>query len=153
MRQTCETCGQIIKPHYRAWQMMKQRCTNPKATGYQNYGGRGIRMCERWFNSYEAFIEDVGVPPHGATLDRIDTDGDYEPGNVRWAYGTTQNRNKRNNRPVTWQGQTKTYSAWAADLGISKQSFAYRMKHWPIEDVFGRAAQDGHRQRYDANLG
>ena len=76
-------------------QTMIQRCHNPKATGYKWYGAMGVKVCDRWQESLEAFVADVGERPIGMTLDRIDPYGDYEPGNVRWADRATQLANKR----------------------------------------------------------
>ena len=84
--------------HYE-WVAMKQRCYNPNDKGYKNYGGRGIRVCKEWQDSFQAFYKYVSVLPHygelGRSLDRIDNEGDYEPGNVRWATRHEQNTNKR----------------------------------------------------------
>lgn len=74
---------------------MKNRCYSPKNPSFPNYGARGIRVCERWKTSFPSFVEDVGQRPVGHTLDRIDNDGDYEPGNVRWATRSTQRSNQR----------------------------------------------------------
>lgn len=84
-------------PEYTAWTNMITRCTNPKHNRWQHYGGRGIAICDRWRNSYEAFLADVGRRPSPAhSIDRYpDCDGDYEPGNVRWATGTEQRLNQR----------------------------------------------------------
>lgn len=97
--------GHSPTPTYKAWSSMKQRCSNPNVVNYQNYGGRGIRVYDEWLHSFEAFLRDVGERPSDPagwtgkkaywSLDRIDPDGDYEPGNVRWATPAEQRANQR----------------------------------------------------------
>jgi len=82
-------------PTYSSWHSMKQRCLNPKATKWKHYGARGVRVCERWRISFENFLADMGERPAGKTLDRIDPDGNYEPGNCRWATMVQQRHNRR----------------------------------------------------------
>lgn len=83
------------KPLYLTWKNIKQRCYNPSSVSYKYYGGRGIKMCERWKNDYNLFAEDMGDKPKGCSLDRIDPNGDYEPNNCRWVDYTQQNYNQR----------------------------------------------------------
>ena len=85
---------------YHRWDAMIQRCTNPKHKAFKNYGGRGIKICDRWLESFEAFLADMGEPPDGLMLDRIDNDGNYEPGNCRWTTRGVQNINKRQRQPI-----------------------------------------------------
>ena len=88
--------GRSALVEYMAWKDMKYRCSNPNVKSYKYYGGRGIKVCEQWVNSFEIFIKDVGNrPDKGYSLDRIDNNGDYEPKNVRWE---TQQNQMRNNR-------------------------------------------------------
>lgn len=120
---------------YSLWQNMRFRCRKPSAKGYENYGGRGIRVCERWDQSFEAFVEDMGPRPEGTTLDRIDVDGDYTPENCRWATHAEQHENRRDNVVITWEGRTMIATRWAEELGLAKESMRWRLKNWPLERV------------------
>jgi hypothetical protein len=87
--------GDSRTPEYRSWESAKQRCFNPNTTGYKNYGGRGITMCATWANDFSSFLESMGPRPEGTSLDRINVDGNYEPGNCRWADRSMQRNNRR----------------------------------------------------------
>jgi hypothetical protein len=80
---------------YESWSGAKKRCTNPNTVGYKNYGGRGISMCERWFNSFENFFADMGICPDNFSIERVNNDGNYEPSNCIWADRKTQANNTR----------------------------------------------------------
>ena len=106
---------------YFAWRSMLYRCRNSKDKKYYLYGGRGISVCERWAgeNGFDHFLSDMGPRPSGGySLDRINTNGNYEPGNCRWATIYEQNRNRRNNRIVTVDGVSKTLAEWCSELGV-----------------------------------
>lgn len=112
---------------YRIWSNMKQRCFNKKNTRFADYGGRGITVCDRWVD-FEAFLADMGQPPDGMSLDRIDNDGNYEPSNCRWTTAKQQQVTaRRERRFLTHNGVTKTIGEWAVELGISKAGVQYRL--------------------------
>ena len=111
---------------YSVWSNMRQRCTNPNTVGYVLYGGRGVTVCTRW-NSFENFHADMGDPPKGASIDRINNDGNYEPNNCRWATRTDQNQNKRTTRYLTAGGETLPLAVWAKRLGIRHSTLRERL--------------------------
>lgn len=121
---------------YRTWSRMKTRCTNPNDAGYHRYGGRGIAVCARWASSFEAFLADVGRRPGpGYSIDRIDNDGDYKPGNVRWTTRAQQTLNYSRNRSLTFDGKTLTISQWSAETGLNEATIGNRLDRygWPVE--------------------
>jgi len=134
-------------PVYMTWQSMLMRCSNPKTNGYSNYGGRGITVCERWHN-FENFLADVGEHPGpGFTLDRIDVNGNYEPGNIRWSTLKAQANNRRNNVYITYQGETKTLTEWCEHLGLPYARMHDRIvyQHMKPEDAFTLPSLRGRR--------
>ena len=125
---------------YRTWASMLQRCFNKKCPAYGNYGGRGIGVCEPWRgpSGFKAFHAYIGDPPFkGAQLDRYpDNNGDYEPGNVRWATRKKQNRNKRTNRVITFEGKTLCLSDWTDEIGVAVSTLGMRLdRGWSIRRV------------------
>jgi hypothetical protein len=107
---------------------MKQRCNHPLNESYKNYGGRGIKVCDRWNESFTNFITDMGIRPSKShSLDRIDNNGSYEPGNCRWATRDIQNNNTRFNRHITYKGETKNITQWALELGIRPVLISQRL--------------------------
>ncbi len=135
-----KTHGMSGTPEYHVWQSMRARCSNPRAVGYEHYGQRGIRVCQAWQDSFEAFFAHVGQRPSAEhSLDRIDNNGDYEPGNVRWTTVHVQAANRRSTRWLTHEGRTQSLSAWAREIGISVQSLSSRLQRHGLE----RALQPG----------
>lgn len=109
-------------PTYRSWKAMHYRCTKTKNIGYARYGGRGIQVCDRWID-FDNFVEDMGIRPIGTTLDRINNDGNYEPGNCQWATKNQQGGNQSTNRYLSFQGRTQHLSQWASELNVPRQYF------------------------------
>lgn len=110
--------GACNTPEYSAWKDMKRRCLNPKAKNYRRYGGRGVSICERWME-FSLFLADMGTRPQGLSLERINNNGNYEPGNCKWATDLEQSSNTCRNRFVELNGERKTVSAFARELGVS----------------------------------
>jgi len=108
------THGMAHTPIFRCWADMNNRCYNPNNTSYADYGGRGIRVCEEWRNSFPAWYEYIGKyrPEYRCHLDRINNNGDYEPGNVRWVDWSTSMLNRRNSIYLTIDGETKSLIEW-----------------------------------------
>jgi len=102
---------------YRIWACMKNRCSNPNNSRYHCYGGRGIQVCERWL-SFDNFYEDMGEPPIGHTLNRIDNEGDYCKDNCNWATPLEQANNTRRNAMVSYEGKTQSLAEWARELDL-----------------------------------
>jgi hypothetical protein len=124
------TQGKTLDPTFVSWRSMLDRCYAPKTAHYENYGGRGIRVHEAWRKSFAAFLEHTGPRPKGTTLDRFpDQNGNYEPGNVRWATPKEQAANKRNNVWLERNGERLILSEWARRLGVSPQTLSRRLRN------------------------
>lgn len=124
------TIGKKRSPEFNSWSSMIQRCTDKKHKYYKHYGGRGIKVCERWLNSFENFLMDMGQKPSKLhTLDKFpNNDGNYEPSNCRWATKKEQNRNQRTNRWIEYKGTNLILSDWADILHISPARLLYYIK-------------------------
>ena len=121
-------------PVWNSWMAMRQRCHYPQDINYKNYGARGIRVCNRWMNSFESFYSDMGDRPDGTSLDRINNDGNYEPGNCAWATKPEQGTNQRTNRFIEHDGQRLTLMQWSRQTGLSKHTISMRIKKgWSID--------------------
>lgn len=121
---------------FRIWQKMRRRCNDPKEQNYSRYGGRGITVCDRWADSFETFLADMGVCPDGMTLDRVNADGNYEPANCRWATMLTQSRNRTNNVILEHDGRSMCMSEWAAETGIRIGTLWWRHRAgWSVERI------------------
>ena len=117
----------------RIWTNMMTRCFNEKTKNYARYGGRGITVCERW-QSFANFYADMGAAPPKTSIDRISNDGDYEPGNCRWATPVEQGRNTSANRLLTHEGKTMPVAAWSELRGWRPHVIGNRLRYgWPVE--------------------
>lgn len=131
------THGMTGSKTFQAWQSMMNRCTNQYAEKYPDYGGRGIRVCERW-NLFENFLQDMGVAPEGLSLERKDNSKGYGPDNCKWATCSEQSRNRRSNHLITYKGQTLTLMGWSEKLGMKFNTLSSRLNQqgWSVEKAF-----------------
>lgn len=116
-----------VSVEYRAWVHMKDRCLNPRCKIYPYYGGRGIKVCRRWLNSYPNFYSDMGNRPNGMTLERKNNRLGYSPANCAWAPMVEQGNNKRSNRLLTYNGKTRTVRQWEKEIGSCEGFIAARI--------------------------
>ena len=142
--------GMSGTPTHNSWCSMRQRCLNPNELNYENYGGRGITVCERWLDSFENFLEDMGIKPEGKTLERIDVNGNYEPSNCVWASHTDQcfNRRKFKNTSsiyigVNWDSWKEKWTATLKKGGVT----VYK-KDFLTEEAAARAYDEACLQHY-----
>lgn len=130
-----KTHGDSWSKEHVVWMSMKSRCYNPNNISYPNYGGRGIKVCDRWLNSFENFLADMGEKPSSEySIDRIDVNGDYSPQNCKWATRLEQSRNRRNRVYITYNNDTKTVQEWSAITNISVATLRDRVRNgWSAE--------------------
>jgi len=140
--------GMSKTPTYRSWVAMRRRCMVKESHQYHGYGARGITVCDEWADDFMAFFNYIGERPSNTTLDRIDVNGNYEPGNVRWASPTEQGRNKRNNNRITSaNGETKCLSEWAELCNMRPETLQSRML------TFGMSLEEAMTRPSHANRG
>lgn len=118
-----------------AWRLMLNRCYKTNSPDYSGYGGRGIKVCERW-HTFNNFLEDMGERPEGKTLDRIDNDSNYELSNCKWSTNLEQSLNRRSNIWVELDGKIKSLCQWADELGIKRSTVLMRRYYnWTPEEA------------------
>lgn len=123
------THGRTNTAEYRTWSHMIDRCDNPKCKNYKDYGGRGIKICKRWRESFACFLEDMGEKPSANhSIERIDNNAGYSPDNCKWATASEQAFNKRCNRRLLHDGQNLTVGQWSAQLGIKLATIKWRLR-------------------------
>lgn len=134
--------GKYNSPAYNSWIAMKTRCNNQNHKHWVDYGGRGISVCERWINSFENFLTDMGERPESHELDRIDCNGNYERDNCRWVISKVNCRNRRSNNLLTFNNQTLTVMEWSEKTGIKRSTINERLRrNWPIDQVLTKATR------------
>lgn len=118
---------------YTVWVSMKARCYNRDHNRYHRYGGRGIRVCDRWVGSFENFLSDMGECPAGMQIDRKDNDGDYEPGNCQWSTAGEQANNRSTNRIVVYQDRSMTLAEASREYAVPYETLKQRLNRgWPV---------------------
>jgi len=127
------THGMSKTPVYSTWKSMMSRCYKERDIGWENYGGRGVRVCDVW-HEFDRFVADMGQPGTGDSIDRVDVDGDYEIGNCRWADWETQANNRRTNVRVSFGDKEMTIAQWARKIGASPEALKKRFDAgWTVE--------------------
>ena len=128
MRETKIKHMRCFTPEYKSWQGMKERCHNPQSKDFARYGGRGVHVCDKWRDSFEAFYNDMGPRVRGLSIERIDNNGHYSPDNCAWATVKEQSNNRRSSHFITFNGETRTVSQWAKLIGITHAAIQKRLK-------------------------
>jgi hypothetical protein len=126
--------GKTKTREFRIWAQMRRRCENPNDSSFPRYGGRGIRVCDRW-STFEPFLSDMGTCPPNYSIDRINNDGNYEPLNCRWANVLEQQNNRRDNHLIEFRGNRMTLAQWERELGVPPDVLKQRINKcgWSIE--------------------
>ena len=128
------THGMSKSKTYSIWNNIRERCLNKKNKDFENYGGRGITVCDRWKKSFICFLEDMGEAPFQMQIDRIDNNKGYTKENCRWTTIQVQANNRRTCVMVTSKGITKTISDWSKEIGVERKTLEYRIRvGWDIE--------------------
>lgn len=129
---------------YRTWVRLKGRCYNPSHQDFNDYGGRGITVSQVWLDSFDTFLLDMGLRPEGASIDRVDVNGNYEAGNCRWAQPDVQANNRRTSRFVEFSGRRMTVAQWASTVGVSKECLLARLNAgWPVQRALTETTSTG----------
>jgi len=141
------TRGRRATPEYKAWCHIIDRCTNQKYPEFKYYGGRGITICERWRLDFMSFLVDVGSRPSKAhSIDRIDNNAGYFPGNCRWATKSEQTKNRRVTKFIEHNGLTLCLTDWARRIGIGESLLSWRLRMgWSVEQALTTAPYSGNR--------
>lgn len=141
---------------YGVWCGMRQRCLDENHHAYKDYGARGITVCDEWANDYKVFMDwafangyDKDAKPHECTLDRIDNNKGYSPDNCRFVDPIVQANNTRNNRWITYNGETKTLAQWSKKVGINAFTISDRIERgWTLEEAFTVKPEKGRNQTW-----
>jgi hypothetical protein len=134
---------------FRSWASMRGRCCNQQNHKFPIYGGRGIKICDRWMESFQNFYDDMGQAPSKLhSIDRIDVNGDYCPENCRWAVAAQQSDNKTNTVRLTWNGVTRTVTEWSRIVGVQRMTIKARLKYgWSVDSALSTPVDTTKRKR------
>lgn len=145
---TKRTHGRSGTKEYWAWTGMMARCYRKNHPKYPGYGGRGIKVCKRWRNSFDDFLADMGFCPiSNLSVGRKNNDGNYEPSNCEWQDAKQQARTRRSTRTISYNGKTQSLAAWSEETGIDYGVLRYRLSHWTVEKSLTTPIRGLHRVR------
>lgn len=144
--------SQETKATYGTWTNMRRRCLNPAHPHWMLYGGRGIKICDRWVDDYDAFFDDMGLRPAGYTIERRDNDEGYNPGNCYWASRKEQAQNRHTARMVTIEGRTQSITSWLKEIGASETTFYKKLKAGvPLEKALHKKQKRNRTPQHGTN--